>query len=91
MRIRIHRNAIGGIVFSGVDDARTAAKKSLDAAKKRMCSSARHMALNVGASAKAFGQGIGDVDKEVFKKDVNRVRPSKNALCNSVGEVPGFG
>jgi hypothetical protein len=43
-----------------------------------------HMSVKVGASAHAFGQGVGDVDKEIFKKDVSRVRPSENALCNNI-------
>ncbi|MCY7353610.1 MAG: hypothetical protein LH470_00700, partial [Lysobacter sp.] len=43
-----------------------------------------HMSVKVGTSAKAFGQSVGDAEKEIFKKDVTRVRPSENALCNSV-------
>lgn len=43
-----------------------------------------HMTVNVGASAKAFGQGVGDVNKEIFRKDVTRVRPSENALCKNL-------
>ena len=43
-----------------------------------------HMAVQVGASAKAFGQAVGDADHEIFRKDVTRVRPSENALCNGV-------
>jgi hypothetical protein len=43
-----------------------------------------HMSVKVGASAHAFGQGVGDVDKEIFKKDVTRVRPSENALCSNI-------
>ena len=43
-----------------------------------------HMAVKVGASAKAFGQSVGDADHEIFKKDITRVRPSENALCNGV-------
>lgn len=43
-----------------------------------------HMSVKVGASAKAFGQSVGDAEKEIFKKDVTRVRPSENALCNGV-------
>jgi len=43
-----------------------------------------HMAVKVGASAKAFGQSVGDADREIFKKDITRVRPSENALCNGV-------
>ena len=43
-----------------------------------------HMAVKVGASAHALGQGAGDVDKEIFAKDVTRVRPSGNAMCNNI-------
>jgi hypothetical protein len=43
-----------------------------------------HMTVKVGASAKAFGQSVGDADREIFKKDITRVRPSENALCNGV-------
>jgi hypothetical protein len=41
-----------------------------------------HMSIGVGASAKAFGQNVGDVDKKIFTKDFTRVRPSENALCD---------
>ena len=40
-----------------------------------------HMGVKVGASAKAFGQSVGDADKEIFGKDLTRVYPSENALC----------
>jgi hypothetical protein len=43
-----------------------------------------HMAVKVGASAKAFGQAVGDAYREIFRKDITRVRPSENALCNGV-------
>jgi len=43
-----------------------------------------HMAVNVGASAEAFGQSVGNAEKEIFKKDVTRVFPSGNALCNDI-------
>lgn len=43
-----------------------------------------HMSVDVGASAQAFGQSVGDADRQIFKKDVTRVRPSENALCNSI-------
>lgn len=41
-----------------------------------------HMAVKVGANAKAFGQAVGDADQEIFKKDMTRVQPSENALCD---------
>lgn len=43
-----------------------------------------HMLARVGVSAEAFGQSVGDAKKEIFKKDVTRVRPSENALCKGV-------
>lgn len=43
-----------------------------------------HLSAKVGASAKAFGQSVGDAEKEIFKKDITRVRPSQDALCNGV-------
>ncbi len=43
-----------------------------------------HMSAKVGANAKAFGAAVGDVDKEIFKKDITRVVPSENMLCKGV-------
>lgn len=43
-----------------------------------------HFAAKVGASAKAFGAAVGDVDKEIFKKDYTRVVPSEDMLCKGV-------
>ena len=43
-----------------------------------------HMKINVGASAKAFGQEVGNVDKEIFTKDFTRVKPSENQVCNGI-------
>jgi len=40
-----------------------------------------HMAANVGVSAKAFGQSVGDADKEIFKLDTTRVKPDQDMLC----------
>ena len=40
-----------------------------------------HMGVKVGASATAFGQSVGNTDKEIFGKDLTRVYPSENALC----------
>jgi hypothetical protein len=40
-----------------------------------------HMSAKVGVSAKAFGQSVGDGDKEIFKRDTTRVKPSEDALC----------
>jgi len=43
-----------------------------------------HMAVKVGVSANAFGQSVGDAEKEIFKKDMTRVKPSENALCSGI-------
>lgn len=43
-----------------------------------------HMTVKVGASANAFGQSVGDTDKEIYKKDFTRVKPSENALCAGI-------
>ncbi|MEO7366810.1 MAG: hypothetical protein ABIZ36_02565, partial [Gemmatimonadaceae bacterium] len=43
-----------------------------------------HFVAKVGATANGFGQSMGDVSKEIFKKDLTRVRPSANDLCNSL-------
>jgi hypothetical protein len=43
-----------------------------------------HMAINVGASAKAFGQEVGNVDKPIFTKEFTRVKPSENRVCNGI-------
>jgi hypothetical protein len=40
-----------------------------------------HLAANVGVSAKAFGQSVGDADKELFKLDTTRVKPDQDMLC----------
>lgn len=42
------------------------------------------LSAKVGVSAKAMGQSVGDVDKEIFKKTLTRVRPSENKLCNGI-------
>ena len=44
-----------------------------------------HMAVHVGASANAFGQSVGDVRKEIFKKDITRIVPSEDMLCKGIG------
>jgi hypothetical protein len=43
-----------------------------------------HITGNVGANASAFGVGVGDVDKEIFRKDYTRVKPSENLLCKNI-------
>lgn len=40
-----------------------------------------HMGISVGFSAKAFGQGVADSDKQLFKMDTTRVKPSEDMLC----------
>ena len=40
-----------------------------------------HMAASVGFSAKAFGQGVADSEKELFRKDTTRVKPDQDMLC----------
>jgi hypothetical protein len=40
-----------------------------------------HLKASVGASASAFGQKVGDAQKDIFTKDFTRVKPSENALC----------
>jgi hypothetical protein len=43
-----------------------------------------HMTAVVGASANAFGQKVGNVEKEIFKKDFTRVVPSEDMLCKNI-------
>jgi len=43
-----------------------------------------HMWVNVGASAHAMGQSVGDANKEIFRKDFTRVVPSEDALCRNI-------
>jgi hypothetical protein len=43
-----------------------------------------HMAASVGASAKAFGQSVGDAEKQIFKKDITRIVPSEDMLCKNI-------
>lgn len=43
-----------------------------------------HMSAAVGASAKAFGQSVGDAEKVIFKKDITRIVPSEDMLCKGV-------
>ncbi len=43
-----------------------------------------HMSVKVGVSANAMGQSVGNADKEIYKKDLSRVFPSENQLCNSI-------
>lgn len=43
-----------------------------------------HMAINVGASAKAFGQEVGNADREIFSKAFTHVKPSENQVCNGI-------
>ncbi len=40
-----------------------------------------HMAANIGFTASAFGQGVADTDKELFKLDTTRVKPDQDMLC----------
>jgi hypothetical protein len=42
------------------------------------------MAASVGASAKAFGQSVGDAEKQIFKKDITRIVPSEDMLCKNI-------
>jgi hypothetical protein len=43
-----------------------------------------HLAVGVGASASAFGQSVGNADKDIFKKDFTRVVPSEDLLCKNI-------
>lgn len=43
-----------------------------------------HIAANVGANASAFGVAVGNADKEIFRKDYTRVKPSENLLCKNI-------
>jgi hypothetical protein len=42
------------------------------------------MSVKVGVSAQALGQNLGSADKEIYKKELTRVFPSNNTLCNSL-------
>jgi hypothetical protein len=43
-----------------------------------------HLWGKVGASAEAFGQDVGEVEKDVFKKDFTRIDPPGTRLCEEV-------
>jgi len=43
-----------------------------------------HLSASVGASANAFGQSVGNAEKEIFKKDYTRVKPSEDLLCKNI-------
>jgi hypothetical protein len=38
----------------------------------------------VGANASAFGVAVGDANKEIFRKDITRVKPSEDMLCKNL-------
>jgi hypothetical protein len=44
-----------------------------------------HLTGKVGASAQAFGQSVGAVDKEIFRKDFSRNNPPGIKLCEGIG------
>lgn len=44
-----------------------------------------HFIVKVGASAQAFGQQLGEVESEIFKKDFTRVDPPGTRQCEEVG------
>jgi hypothetical protein len=53
-----------------------------------------HLIVKVGASAQAFGQQIGKVGTEIFKRDAVRIDPPGARLCEMVGpggEMSGQG
>lgn len=43
-----------------------------------------HITASVGANASAFGVAVGNVDKEIFRKDYSRVKPSEDLLCKNI-------
>ena len=43
-----------------------------------------HVTAGVGANASAFGVSVGNADKEIFRKDITRVKPSEDMLCKSI-------
>ncbi|MEO6528305.1 MAG: hypothetical protein ABIP93_16915 [Gemmatimonadaceae bacterium] len=43
-----------------------------------------HVTASVGANASAFGVAVGNADKEIFRKDITRVKPSEAMLCKSI-------
>jgi hypothetical protein len=43
-----------------------------------------YITATVGANASAFGAAVGNADKQIFRKDVTRVRPSEDMLCKSI-------
>ena len=43
-----------------------------------------HITASVGANASAFGVAVGDANKEIFRKDITRVKPSEDMLCKSI-------
>lgn len=44
-----------------------------------------HLIGKVGVSAEAFGNQVGEAEKEIFKKDLVRIDPPGTHLCESVG------
>ncbi|MDB4881320.1 MAG: hypothetical protein JWL95_86, partial [Gemmatimonadetes bacterium] len=43
-----------------------------------------HVTASVGANASAFGVAVGNADKEIYRKDITRVKPSEDMLCKSI-------
>ena len=43
-----------------------------------------HVTASVGANASAFGVAVGDANKEIFRKDITRVKPSEDLLCKNI-------
>ncbi|MGH7527282.1 MAG: hypothetical protein ACREMX_11320 [Gemmatimonadales bacterium] len=51
-----------------------------------------HLIVKVGASAQAFGQQIGKVGTEIFKRHAVRIDPPSARLCEQAGSGgPGGG
>ena len=43
-----------------------------------------HLKAEVGASANAFGQSVGNAQKTIYQKDSTRIVPSENHLCKDL-------
>ena len=48
-----------------------------------------NIVAGVGASAEAWGQSIGSVSKEIYRKAITKIDPPGMRLCQDIGSQPG--
>ena len=49
-----------------------------------------NIVASVGASAEAWGQSIGSVNKEIYRKAITRIDPPEMRLCENIGSQSGL-